>query len=616
MNFSGTMERKLFSALMIGTSLWAQAQLAPTADAPLFQHLMEVNSEWRTMDPSPAGGDRIVHFANEAERIATHLRMVRERLEARTSSTTGPAIKARLELLNDLARYADRGIFPQNQVLPVRNPIFIDPVGTACAVGQLMIESGHRDLAQHIHDEMNTAYVHDMHRAEVGSWAVAHGFTEDELAWIQPGYPPAVPWASFGGGTNGVVKELLKLSNGDMLVAGTFTTAGGTAANRVARYNGTTYSAMPGLPPGDIHTAIEYNGFIYVGGAFNAGQADLAKWNGASWTLESAFSSKSGETDELHIHNGVLHAAGSASGFAGISFEVHRLDGNTWNPVGQALNAKIRTLETFNGTLVCAGDFTDNFLVQDSTLLHTATLSGNTWEQLGDGLNGRVFDLLVDNEMLYAGGDCIAEINPFFGLARIGAGASDWEALMPNLSTYIFSPTDGLVSIEALFAFDGLVYFGGSFDMSVGMDQGHGLGAFNGAPDDVSVMAALDGTVNDLDLFGDEQLVAGGSFFANAGSEVGYVMVTDLINAVPEPSSNNAQLVVWPNPTVDRLFLSSTSARMQNARITILDNTGRSVKRAAYTNNLGIDVRSLASGTYTVLFENGTDRRSARFVMR
>ena len=93
-----------------------------------------------------------------------------------------------------LGTYADRGRFPQNEVLPYRNPVFIDRHNTACAVGQLTIESGNEALARSIQHDMNLAYVHDMKRDDVFAWASASGFTENELVRIQPGYPPGVPW--------------------------------------------------------------------------------------------------------------------------------------------------------------------------------------------------------------------------------------------------------------------------------------------------------------------------------------------------------------------------------------------------------------------------------------
>ncbi len=612
------MERSalLFTALLIASI--GNAQLSPQAEAPLFRHMLEVNKEWRSMCRAPANADRMVHFNTESERIAIHLHLVAEQLRTTTpEGLSAVQFTERNTLLARLDAYADRGRFPQNHALPYRNPVFVDPNNTACAVGQLMIESGHHELAEHISREMNLAYVHDMKRADVLAWAGASGFTEDELAWIQPGYPPSTTWMAMGDGTNSEVKELLRLSNGDMLVAGSFTQAGGTNANYVARYNGNSYTALPGLPQGDIHTAIEFNGSLYVGGSFNGGSSDLAMWNGSSWNLQAVFASKYAEVFDLHIYEGTLYAAGSSSGFAGVSYEVKKLTNNTWEFVGQSLNGIIRTLDTFNGTLVCGGDFYGYLFSQDSTVVHVAQLNINSWQQLGDGLNGRVFDLLVDQDTLYAGGDCVGEVVTYFGLARISSGASSWEQLMPNIANYIFSPLDGSTNINALFEYNGRIYFGGNFQISVGMSYGNEMGAYDGSPDQVTVMADMNGPVNDLDLLGSDQLVACGAFTLSAGAAVPYVATTDLATAIPRQELVSADLHVWPNPATDHITLDAGEPLSHSALIEVLDAQGASVLQSiASGSRTSIAVHGLASGTYTLRLTDAGGIRIAIFLRK
>ena len=101
--------------------------------------MVEVNAEWNTQQPELRSNGTMISFQNEAERIAMHLHLVREHLTEKTDKgLTADQLKERGSLLQELDRYADQGRFPQNHVLPYRNPIFIDPNGTACAVGQLM----------------------------------------------------------------------------------------------------------------------------------------------------------------------------------------------------------------------------------------------------------------------------------------------------------------------------------------------------------------------------------------------------------------------------------------------------------------------------------------------
>lgn len=597
----------------IALAIAAHAQLSPTTEAPLYQHLLEVNKEWRVMDPMPAGGDRLVHFTNEAERIALHLHRVAayERSHIPEGLSAGATAK-RLELLNKLDAYADRGVFPQNHVLPVRNPVFIDPNGTACAVGQLMIESGNDMLAKRIQDEMNLAYVHDMQRPDVYAWAGDHGFTEDELAWIQPGYPPSIPWYTVGNGTDGAVTELLRLANGDLIVAGDFLSAGGAFTTHVARWNGTNYSALGEGVDGTVTTAIEFDGDIYLGGTFASGQTDLARWTGSAWVYTAVFTGKYAYISELHAVGNVLHAAGSTTGFAGTSYGVKRLVNGNWENVGQDLNGEIRALGSYAGVLVCGGAFTGNYFSLDTTIMHVAILNGNTWEELSGGLDGTVRDLLWHDGYLYAAGDLVGEVATYFGLSRITVVPGVWEPQLPNVEFYFFSPLDGLVGINSMLPdpYGNGIHLGGDFYCGVGMEMGYGLATWHGSPDNISVLGEFMGVVNDLELYGTSELVAGG------GSEnLLNIASTDLTLGVPLLGST-VNISLWPNPTSDHVRIDGLDNGMI-ARVELFDATGRLVKRMTNipTSNM-IDVRELSTGSYTARIMADNKTLSATFIKR
>jgi hypothetical protein len=121
--------------------------------------------------------------------IQAHLFQTRAQLAAATPADLDPKLRRQREfLLTRLEEYAARGSFPHNHVLPYQNPIFIDPHGTACAVGQLIIDSGHRALAERIAREHEREYLLEMRDAELAAWVASSGFTADELSRIQPGY--------------------------------------------------------------------------------------------------------------------------------------------------------------------------------------------------------------------------------------------------------------------------------------------------------------------------------------------------------------------------------------------------------------------------------------------
>jgi hypothetical protein len=132
--------------------------------------------------PDPVALDQV--------RITAHLRQTEADLRARDVSHLSDAQRrARAENLDALHRYWVRGVYPHNTDIPrTRVPVFIDHGGRACAVGQLMIDSGSADLAQHIARDERLEYLATIETEGVGAWIEASGLTFDELARIQPSY--------------------------------------------------------------------------------------------------------------------------------------------------------------------------------------------------------------------------------------------------------------------------------------------------------------------------------------------------------------------------------------------------------------------------------------------
>jgi hypothetical protein len=139
-----------------------------------------------------AGAGAVPLDAEQADRlrIQQHLARVEQQLRAAPVETLATAARqARERLLDELDRYWQAGVFPRNsQHVGERRPYFIDDEHRACAVGALVINSGHEALAERIDRAFHTEYVPDMSDAELLAWAGAHGFSVAELALIQPTY--------------------------------------------------------------------------------------------------------------------------------------------------------------------------------------------------------------------------------------------------------------------------------------------------------------------------------------------------------------------------------------------------------------------------------------------
>jgi hypothetical protein len=98
---------------------------------------------------------------------------------------------------------------------------------------------------------------------------------------------PSIP------GISGIVWALTLDNAGNLYVGGNFTLAGGVIANRVAKWNGSAWSALGSGMDNIVYAlVVDSAGNLYAGGDFStAGGVSanyIAKWNGSAW---SAFNS-------------------------------------------------------------------------------------------------------------------------------------------------------------------------------------------------------------------------------------------------------------------------------------------------------------------------------------
>jgi hypothetical protein len=122
-------------------------------------------------------------------RVRQHFKYVEQRLRARDVSDLPNVLQAsRSRHLDELHRYAIRGVFPRNHERGRYAPCFIDGSGRECAVAHLVMADGFLATAHKVADATNFAYVPDIHLSELDEWAGQSGFTTEELALIQPGY--------------------------------------------------------------------------------------------------------------------------------------------------------------------------------------------------------------------------------------------------------------------------------------------------------------------------------------------------------------------------------------------------------------------------------------------
>jgi|TARA_B110000037_G_scaffold204076_1_gene247731 hypothetical protein len=158
----------------------------------LYENLCELNTQWEKYTPRYAALPVDWKSDGDVNLIKTHLFLILDKLKKKDVSHMNDLQKSnRRDHITGLEKYMHRGIFPINTLWVGRRPVFIDSVGTHCAVGKLIYNSGFEKLAKKINDEHQLSYLNAIKTQGLVKWQENSGLALDELALIQPSYAPA-----------------------------------------------------------------------------------------------------------------------------------------------------------------------------------------------------------------------------------------------------------------------------------------------------------------------------------------------------------------------------------------------------------------------------------------
>jgi hypothetical protein len=192
------------------------------------------------------------------------------------------------------------------------------------------------------------------------------------------------------GGGNLDVLAAVSMPNGDLVVGGRFTTIGGILAQRIARWNGSTWSSIGAGLPGEVWClGVLPNGDLLAGGL-----GGVFLWSGGNWSTLLALSTV---TRLTVLANGDVWVAGGAGGSS-----LRWWNGTTWSTIpfsGLLVNA---ITQLPNGDVVIGGWFNS---VGGVPANHIARWDGATWSAFGGGTNGAVgsLALMPDGSLVAAG---------------------------------------------------------------------------------------------------------------------------------------------------------------------------------------------------------------------
>jgi len=367
-------------------------------------------------------------------------------------------------------------------------------------------------------------------------------------------------WSPLGTGLNGIVFGLTTLPNGDVVAGGSFTTAGGGAANRIARWNGTTWSSLGTGMDNTVYTLQTLpNGDLVAGGFFNTaggGAANrIARWNGAAWSpLGSGVNNNGTVRSLLVLSNGDLLAGGSFLSIGGVAANnIARWDGSVWSALGTGVTGGV-PVDVYDVVLLANGDVVAGGLFTTAgggAVNGIARWDGSLWSSLDTGVTspGASTSSYVGALTLLPGGDLF--VGGRFTMA--GASVATAVALWNGTAWSPACSGDGLSNnLFALFPLpDGSVVAGGNF-VTAGGVVANNIARWDGTSWS-PLGTGMNGPVQALTTLPNGDVVAGGSFTTAGGVAANYIARWDGSSWSPLGAGTNGivfALTTLPNGDV------------------------------------------------------------------
>jgi trimeric autotransporter adhesin len=383
-------------------------------------------------------------------------------------------------------------------------------------------------------------------------------------------------WSTVGSGGMNDWVYASTIYNGDLIVGGKFTSAGGVSANHIARWDGATWSPLGLGVNSKVNALIVHDGLLYVGGEFTeAGGIPMnfiAIWDGTQWLDD--LGDMGSIVTSFAVYNNNLIVGGYFDDADGLIVNcITEYTSNGWAALGTGMGGsqkQVMTLEVYNNELIAAGFFTTAGGVSAN---HIAKWNGTSWASLGLGISNIVYTLGNYNGQLIAGG---------LFLSAGGAPANHiaswdgttWSPLGSGMSGTFYQ------YVFALKVYNGNLIAGGYFTHSNGVAT-NGIAKWDGtAWSDLNGGLFYPGNVfgcHTLCVYGTD-LIVGGLFSSAGGTSSSHLAAWyETPSGILETEPNSAMIKNYPNPFNHHTTLSYNIPFAGIVKLSISDLAGREV---------------------------------------
>jgi hypothetical protein len=331
---------------------------------------------------------------------------------------------------------------------------------------------------------------------------------------------------NMNGGLDGFCYAIIFYYN-DVYIGGQFTTAGGSSANSVAKWDGISWYPLGTNESNGLHNysgpiptcfalAINNNNRLYIGGQFDYTSDEYGDNYNAVNIVEFLISFPS--FSQMGILNNIcrslvignnattLYVGGDFTQITDYEITVYYIakyetDSYQWYLLGDGLDTSCFTIDiASNGDVYAGGDFTTAGGLSANKIAKWNEIS---WSTLGSGLNDTCYTISIDsNDNVYAGGLFITAGGSSANRIAKWNGSS-WSSLSSGLQggDFPFCRTIEVVNAG--------IYAGGKFSTAGGVStnniaywngtQWYNSNLFNAGPYlmDISGNIKVSGTIND-----------------------------------------------------------------------------------------------------------------------
>lgn len=415
----------------------------------------------------------------------------------------------------------------------------------------------------------------------------------------------AQSWQPLSQGLNNIVNGIYSFS-GDLYATGYFDSAGTTAANGVAKWDGNNWSSLgSGIRPNGGYTLSDYNNELALGGVFDSAGThaanNIARWNGVAWNPLRAGSALA--VTALQTYHFDLYASGSfdTAGTGQNYFNLAKWDGSAWKAFGNT-DGYVYAMAVFRNELWIGGAFQR---VDDTSFIAESVIrwNGSSWADADSGFDGIPYSMVEYNNELYIAGDFLhSGIRPLNHIARWDG--TSWQSVGNGTNQFISS----------LAVLNGELYAGGGFD-SAGTVKADRIAKWDGN-NWFPVDSGFDDIVISLAVHNAE-LYACGFFNSSAATPLRHIAKLNTgSNGIPNGKQQDDLLSVYPNPCVRLLTVETGKYPLQNSYLRILNLWGQELKKLNFNGDkIVVDITELPSGIYEFVLSEPDRSSRARVVI-